>query len=198
MLPPAILFPQASETFLSPRLTKKLAVNHPVTPTNLELKCQPLAQVETTRSRQQVPMTNRDGLVVLSKSSFIDCLRNDWQHLLEPHDMLNLCFFFELPISHHEYTQVRIPTMAWTTLVPFLYPIGSTIRHVFFLSNIHHFYIARQADLPHYQEVFLKFVTALESYNDRMPVYLYMKDNDYNDHFLSIRNSPEKVKPFVN
>jgi hypothetical protein len=25
-----------------------------------------------------------------------------------------------------------------------------------------------------------------------------MKDNDYNDHFLSIRNSPEKVKPFVN
>jgi hypothetical protein len=30
-----------------------------------------------------------------------------------------------------------------------------------------------------------------------MPVYLYIKDHDYNNHFLSIWDSLVKVKPFV-
>ena len=58
-------------------------------------------------------------------------------------------------------------------------------------------YIAKRADLPHYQEVFSKFLTALNCYEDDMPVYLYMKGKDYSNHFLLVQNSLSAVKPYM-
>jgi hypothetical protein len=125
-------------------------------------------------------------------------LRKDFRHLLEPDNMLNLCFFFESPICHQEYNKAKT-IEDLDNLGAFSFTRWKHLAeiHVLFPSDVGHFYIARRADLPHYQEVFSKFVTALESYDDRLPVYLYMKDNDYKNHFLSVRNSPEKVKPFI-
>jgi hypothetical protein len=58
-------------------------------------------------------------------------------------------------------------------------------------------YIAERGDLPHYQEVFSKFVLALEWYDNQMPVYLYMRGEDYSNHFMLVRNSAKTVQPFV-
>jgi hypothetical protein len=58
-------------------------------------------------------------------------------------------------------------------------------------------YIAERGNLPHYQEVFSKFVLALKRYDDRMPVYLDMRDKDYGNHFMLVRNSAKVVQPFV-
>jgi hypothetical protein len=66
-----------------------------------------------------------------------------------------------------------------------------------FPSNVGHMYIAKRADLPHYQEVFSKFLTALDCYEDHMPVYLYMKGEDYSNHFLLVQNSLSAVKPYM-
>jgi hypothetical protein len=53
------------------------------------------------------------------------------------------------------------------------------------------------ADLPHYQEVFSKFVSALESFDDVMVVYFYLPERDYKNHFLTVCNSMDRVQPFV-
>jgi hypothetical protein len=68
---------------------------------------------------------------------------------------------------------------------------------VLFPSRVGHIYVAKMADLPHYQEVFSKFVLALEAYEDSMPVYLYMRGEDYSNHFMLVRNSEAPVKPSV-
>jgi hypothetical protein len=52
-------------------------------------------------------------------------------------------------------------------------------------------------DLLHYQEVSAKFVSALDSYDERMVVYLYLPGKHYKNHFLTVQNSLERVKPFV-
>ncbi len=57
--------------------------------------------------------------------------------------------------------------------------------HVLFPSDVGHMYIAKRGDLPHYQEVFSKFVLALEQFDNTMPVYLYMRGEDYSYHFIS-------------
>jgi hypothetical protein len=92
-----------------------------------------------------------------------------------------------LPISHKEYSQANT-NGGLDNLGPFSLSHWKHIAkiHILFSSNIGDFYIAWQAHLRHYQEAFLKFLSALESYNDCMPVYLYIKDHDYNNHFLSI------------
>jgi hypothetical protein len=69
--------------------------------------------------------------------------------------------------------------------------------HVIFPSDVGHMYIAERGDLPHYQEVFSKFVLALERYNNQMPVYLYMRGEDYSNHFMLVRNLAKTVQPFV-
>jgi hypothetical protein len=55
-----------------------------------------------------------------------------------------------------------------------------------FLSHAGHICVAKRVDLPHYQEVFSKFVLALEAYEDTMPVYLYMRSEDYSNHFMLV------------
>ena len=69
--------------------------------------------------------------------------------------------------------------------------------HCLFPSDVGHIYIAKKADLPHYQEVFSKFVSALDCYDDDMPVYLYLKGQDYSNHFLLVQNSLSAVKPYM-
>jgi hypothetical protein len=56
-------------------------------------------------------------------------------------------------------------------------------------------YIAERGDLPHYQEVFSKFVLALERFDDTMSVYLYMRGEDYSNHFMLVRNLARAVQP---
>jgi hypothetical protein len=70
--------------------------------------------------------------------------------------------------------------------------------HVLFPGDAGHIYVAKRADLPHYQEVFAKFALALEAYEDCMPVYLYLRGDDYMNHFLTVYNSTTSVKAFVN
>jgi menaquinone-dependent protoporphyrinogen IX oxidase len=69
--------------------------------------------------------------------------------------------------------------------------------HCLFPSNVGHMYIAKRGDLPHYQEVFSKFVRALKRYDNRMPVYVYMRGEDYSNHFMLLQNSAKVVQPFV-
>jgi hypothetical protein len=70
--------------------------------------------------------------------------------------------------------------------------------HVLLPSHVGHIYVAQRANLPHYQEVFFKFVLgALEAYEDSMPVYLYMRGEDYSNDFMLVRNSEAAVKPFL-
>jgi hypothetical protein len=57
--------------------------------------------------------------------------------------------------------------------------------------------VAHQADLPHYQEVFSKFMSALEAYDEQLSIFLYLRGEDYKNHFLTLCNSTEKVKPFI-
>jgi hypothetical protein len=69
--------------------------------------------------------------------------------------------------------------------------------HCLFYSDVGHMYIAERGDLRHYQEVFSNFVLALEWFDDRMPVYLYMRGEDYSNHFMLVRNLARVVQPFV-
>ncbi len=67
-----------------------------------------------------------------------------------------------------------------------------------FPGKIGHIYIARQADLPQYQVVFLQFVAALEAYDEqRLSIFLYLHGGDYQNHFLTVLNKTETVKPFI-
>jgi hypothetical protein len=65
--------------------------------------------------------------------------------------------------------------------------------HCLFPSDVGHMYINKRGDLPHYQELISKFVLALERYDDRMPVYLFMRGEDYSNHFILVRNSVKVV-----
>jgi hypothetical protein len=69
--------------------------------------------------------------------------------------------------------------------------------HCLFPSYVGPMYIAKRGHLPHHQEVFSKFVLALERFDDRMPVYLYMRGEDYSNHFMLVRNLARVVQPFV-
>jgi hypothetical protein len=118
--------------------------------------------------------------------------------LLDSLQIQNLCFFFECPVSHQDYSEANtndcldnlgpLSLSRWK----FIFKI-----HVLFPSHVGHIYVAKRADLPHYQEVFSKFVLALKAYKDTMPVYLYMRGEDYSNHFMLVRNSEAAVQPFV-
>jgi hypothetical protein len=110
----------------------------------------------------------------------------------------NLCFFFECPVSHFAYSEANSNGYL-DDLGPLSLSRWKLISevHVLFPSHVGHIYVAKRADLPHYQEVFSKFVLALEAYEDSMPVYLYMRGKDYSNHFMLVRNSEASVKPFV-
>jgi hypothetical protein len=69
--------------------------------------------------------------------------------------------------------------------------------HCLFWSDVGHIYITKRANLPHYQEVFSKFVAGLDCYDDDMPVYLYLKGQDHLDHFLLVQNSFLAAKPYM-
>ncbi len=150
------------------------------------------------RQDRRSPLTNQDGLVILSKSTFLTKLRLEWRYLLDPTQMLNLCFFFERPISHEAYHEANANSRL-VGLGPFSPTRWKHMAeiHCLFPSDVGHIYIAERADLPHYQEVFSKFLAALDSYHDRMPVYLYMKGQDYSNHFMLVRNSEKSVIPFM-
>ena len=60
-----------------------------------------------------------------------------------------------------------------------------------------HLYLAKRADLPHYQGIFVDFVAELERYEGELKVYLYLPNYDYDNHFLIVRNSPPSVRRFV-
>ncbi len=149
-------------------------------------------------TRSNTTLSNKAGLVTLSKAKFIKRLRAKWDSLLDPRQVLNLCFYFEYPNSFPDYNEAN-NSEGLDKMGSFSHTRWDFIKeiHVLFPSDIGHFYVARRADLPHYQEVFSKFIYALESYEDDMPVYIYLNGRDYNNHFLSVRNSAEKVKPFV-
>jgi hypothetical protein len=152
-----------------------------------------------TRSYQRVPITNREGRVTFKKSEFIHCLRSDWHFLLDPQQMHNLCFYFECPISHKDYNEAN-SNEGLENLGPFASVRWKYIAeiHVLFPGELGHIYVARKADLPHYQEVFSKFVAALEAYNnDRLSIFLYLRGEDYQNFFLTVLNKTETVKPFI-
>lgn len=69
--------------------------------------------------------------------------------------------------------------------------------HVLFPSEQGHIYIARRADLPHYQEMFPRFLSTFEDYDDGIEVYVYLKGEDYGNHFMTVRNSYAAVKEYV-
>jgi hypothetical protein len=118
--------------------------------------------------------------------------------LLDPTQLLNLCFFFECPISHQKYTEANTND-SLDLLGPFSRSRWKymTEIHVLFPSDVGHMYIVERGDLPHYQEVFSKFVLALERYDNQMPVYLYMRGEDYSNHFMLVRNLAKTVQPFM-
>jgi hypothetical protein len=118
------------------------------------------------------PLTNQDGLVILSKSRFLTKLRFEWRYLLDLTQMLNLCFFFGRPILHQAYHQANANSrlVGLGPLSPTCWKHMAKI-HCLFPSDVGHMYIAKRANLPHYQEVFSNFLEALNSYHDWMPVY---------------------------
>jgi hypothetical protein len=126
------------------------------------------------RQDQRSCLTNKDGLVVLSKSTLLTKLWNEWGYLLDPTQLLNLCFFFECPISHHKYTEANTND-SLDLLGPFSRSRWNymTKIHVLFPSDVGHMYIAKRGDIPHYQEVFSKLVLALERYDNQMPFLHY-------------------------
>ena len=136
--------------------------------------------------------------MVLSKSTLLSKLWNEWRYLLDPTQLLNLCFFFECPISHQKYTEANTND-SLDLLKPFSRSHWKymTEIHVLFPSDVGHMYIAERGDLPHYQEVFSKFVLALERYDNQMPVYLYLRGEDYSNHFMLVQNLAKRVQPFV-
>jgi hypothetical protein len=136
---------------------------------------------------------------VMSKTSFLHRLKNEWRHLLEEKELLNLCFFFECPSDMTRYNEAN-SNNCLDNLGPLSLARWRHISevHVLFPSDIGHIYCAKRADLPHYQEVFSKFLLAFQAYDDRLSVYVYLKGEDYSNHFMTIRNSEDQVKPFVN
>jgi hypothetical protein len=125
-------------------------------------------------------------------------LRNEWRHLLDSTQIEKICFFFECPVSHQAYSEANSKDCL-DDLGPLSLSCWKLISeiHVLFPSHVGHIYVAKRADLPHYQEVFSKFVLALEAYDDSMPVYLYMRGKDYSNHFMLVRNSEASVKSFM-
>jgi hypothetical protein len=113
--------------------------------------------------------------------------------------MLNLCFFFECPISHQKYNEANTND-SLNLLGPFSpsrWKYMSEI-HCLFPSDVgHNMYIAERGDLPHYQEVFSKFVLALEQFDNTTPVYLYTRGEDYSYHFMLVQNLARAVQSFV-
>ena len=61
--------------------------------------------------------------------------------------------------------------------------------HVAFPSRRGHLYLAKRADLPHYQGIFAAFVEELEQYDGELKVFLYLPSYDYDNHFFIVRNS---------
>jgi hypothetical protein len=180
-------------SFLSPQTVtaKPTPVTPPKLPRTLTLDTDP-------KQKKVVPISDKRGLVTLTKASFLRRVRREWPLLLDPKEVSNLCFFFERPFSHEDYKKANT-NKALDSQGAFSHSRWSQIGeiHVLFPSEAGHFYIARRADLPHYQEVFSKFVTALESFDDAMVVYLYLPERNYKNHFLTVRNSLERVQPFV-
>jgi hypothetical protein len=58
-----------------------------------EERSQMIPRKAQRRQDQRSRLTNKDGLVVLSKSTLLIKLRNEWRYLLDPTQLLNLCFF---------------------------------------------------------------------------------------------------------
>ena len=112
--------------------------------------------------------------------------------------MLNLCFFFEKPCSTEEYNVANKKNILDNlgALSPVRWEHIGEI-HVLSPSKDGHIYAARQADLPHYQDVFSNFVSVLQTYNAKLAVYLYLPGSDYENHFMSVHNSLQSVKPFA-
>jgi hypothetical protein len=152
----------------------------------------------TPPTNRRLPLTNRNGLVVMSKEFFLKRLHGEWRHLLDPKSMMNLCFYFECPFSFNDYNEANSAN-SLDKLGAFAHSRWEYMAeiHVLLPGDHGHIYVAERADLPHYQAVFAKFILALESYDGHMPVYLYTNGNDYDNHFLSVRNSGTSVQPFV-
>jgi hypothetical protein len=74
---------------------------------------------------QQGCLTNEFGLVILRKATLLTKLRYKWRSLLDPKQMLNLCFFFERPISHQKYNEANTND-SLNQLGPFLLLNGNT------------------------------------------------------------------------
>jgi hypothetical protein len=115
-----------------------------------EERSQVISRKARRRQDQRSRLTNEDGLVVLSKSTLLTKLWNEWRYLLDPAQLLNLCFFFECPISHHKYTEANTNN-SLDLLGPFSRSCWKymTKIHVLFPSNVGHMYIAERGDLPH-------------------------------------------------
>jgi hypothetical protein len=145
---------------------------------------QPIPRIGQQRDRRP-PLTNREGLVLVRKSTLLSKLGNEWRHLLNSSQIQNLCFFFECPVSHQDYSEAN-NNDCLNNLGPLSLSCWKFISeiHVLFPSHVGHICVAKRANLPHYQEeVFSKFVLA---YEDTMPVYLYMCGKDYSNHFMLV------------
>ena len=106
-------------------------------------------------------------------------------------------FLFHCPVLHQDYSEANTNDCL-VNLGPLSLSHWKFICEIHFLfpSHVGHIYVAKRADLPHYQEVFSNFVLALEAYEDTMPVYLYIRGN-YSNHFMLVLNSEAAVQPFV-
>jgi hypothetical protein len=69
--------------------------------------------------------------------------------------------------------------------------------HVAFPCHGGYLYLAKWADLPHYQGVFVEFMAKLKRYEGDLKVYLYLPNYDYDNHFLIVWNSSMLVQRFV-
>ena len=149
-------------------------------------------------SRRSHFLTNSDGLVTMSKVKLIQCLRGRFSDLLNSQAVDNLPSCFELPSSMEEYRLANSSNR--------LDNQGAFSRRRWkFMSEIHvafpcregHLYLAKRADVPHYQGVFSNFIAELERYEDDINVYLYLPKFDYDNHFLIVRNTPMSVHRFA-
>jgi hypothetical protein len=82
-----------------------LVTNPTVNPSTMEeSQSQPIRPIEDLLSKQiprigqqrdrPPPLTNRDGLVLVRKSTLLTKLRNEWRYLLDSTQIDNFCFFF--------------------------------------------------------------------------------------------------------
>jgi hypothetical protein len=83
-----------------------LPVRHLVSPTAKELP-HLIPRASFWKQDRWTALTNKDGLVILSKSTFLTKLWSEWRYLLDLTQMLNLCFSFEHPILHQDYHQAN-------------------------------------------------------------------------------------------